>query len=485
MRSLAPSRRRHFRPQQTTAYRPSGGCRVLIDSTKTEIGVTGWMGGEGRDPTHVALLRAERLLSMNRGILKDFGLECDLVQRGGEPRIAVVATATVGAFPLLSPLTGNPDFGLIIAPRFSWGGVGDALTYTGLKVVPQILLLPELPTSDRLVPPWVVSSVVLARIRELLNEMTRSFTLTKQYVEQPKGSIDWGEYLVHSFAAGKPNRVPCLFPDLREDADLRAALRHVLGVHKASLLSQRASTSVVARLMELCDSLLSRVSDSVARAPTLRSVTAWRRRPIKSRAFEFGLTAIEWTLTERGLAGMSDISGLSWRMDMSLFFEAWCERIAEQIATLSGMHLRVGRLAQTAVSVVWDTRDSGSQRTLIPDLVLEREDLTLIIDAKYKIHAEELSALGWSGTDEEIRARHREDLLQVLAYSTLFATQRVVACLLYPCLPSTFLSLQQRRRVVVHARLASSRSIEVLLAASPIGRDAEIVARQLANALLL
>jgi transposase len=52
-------------------------------------------------------------------------------------------------------------------------------------------------------------------------------------------------------------------------------------------------------------------------------------------------------------------------------------------------------------------------------LVLERESETLIIDAKFKGHWEELQRGRWGELDDALREHRRADLLQVLAYSTV------------------------------------------------------------------
>ena len=65
----------------------------------------------------------------------------------------------------------------------------------------------------------------------------------------------------------------------------------------------------------------------------------------------------------------------------------------------------------------------------MPDLVLEREDQTVIVDAKYKEHWEEMQRNRWVNLDEDIRQRHREDLLQVLAYANLSSKARTVVAL--------------------------------------------------------
>jgi 5-methylcytosine-specific restriction endonuclease McrBC regulatory subunit McrC len=211
----------------------------------------------------------------------------------------------------------------------------------------------------------------------------------------------------------------------------------------------------------------------------------WRRQPVSSKVFCEGLQAIEWTAEERGLAGLSELTGLSWQMDMESFFEAWVETIAEQVATASGGRLRVGRKEQTRVALDWRPPQLGAQRSLVPDIVIERADCTMVIDAKYKSHAEELRMAGSRSLDDAIRERHRADLLQVLAYSTLFDTSRVVACLVYPCLPATFASLRDRGQLISRTVVpAGTRRVEFVLASAPMGSNAQETISALSHAFL-
>jgi hypothetical protein len=126
------------------------------------------------------------------------------------------------------------------------------------------------------------------------------------------------------------------------------------------------------------------------------------------------------------------------------------------------------------VPLDWRPPYLGSQRSLVPDLVVERSDCAMVIDAKYKSHAEELEHFGWGNLEAVIRERHRNDLLQVLAYSTLLDAPRVVACLVYPCRPETYASLRERDRLVARAIIpAGGRRVEVALATAPMGAAAE------------
>ena len=134
----------------------------------------------------------------------------------------------------------------------------------------------------------------------------------------------------------------------------------------------------------------------------------------------------------KGLAGLSDLEGLPWTMRMDQFFEAWAETVFRIVAQHTGAQVKVARKRETTHPVSWEPPYIGSQKSLIPDIWLEWDSLTLIVDAKYKRHWEELQRNPWPNIEEELREQHRNDLLQVLAYANLARTARVIACLLYP-----------------------------------------------------
>ncbi len=105
----------------------------------------------------------------------------------------------------------------------------------------------------------------------------------------------------------------------------------------------------------------------------------------------------------------------------------------------------------------------------MPDLVLERDNQDIIVDAKYKQHWEEMQQHRWTNLDEDLRARHRDDLLQVLAYANLSTKPRTTVCLVYPCLEATWESLRKRSLLFNRASLGvGTRRIDLVLTAFPI-----------------
>ena len=96
----------------------------------------------------------------------------------------------------------------------------------------------------------------------------------------------------------------------------------------------------------------------------------------------------------------------------------------------------------------------------------------MTLDAKYKQHWEELTFNSWSKVEDVIKEHHREDLLQILAYSTLSDKKNITSCLIYPCKDSTWNSMISRNRVFHKASLyAGNRKINLLLAAVPMNME--------------
>ena len=169
-------------------------------------------------------------------------------------------------------------------------------------------------------------------------------------------------------------------------------------------------------------------------------------------------------------------------MPMELFFEAWVETVFRAAAIRTGGRLRAGRKRETVSPLSWEPPYLGSQRSLVPDLVFELEGCTLIVDAKYKRHWEELQQGRWASKEDVLREEHRQDLLQILAYANLAEAALVVCCLVYPCSSATWESLRQRGRLFHKAEVVvRTRRLLVWLTAAPMCAAADLIAGPLVD----
>jgi 5-methylcytosine-specific restriction endonuclease McrBC regulatory subunit McrC len=458
-------------------------CLELQDHTRVTKSAVALFGSwASPDPAAQAARLADQFITQNAALFQLLQVNIQRDYDGKDVLLHLDSGSAIGAVPLFSPLTAKPDFGLVIQPRFAWAGIGPMLAEMGWLISPSPLRMPLLKRSERRVPPWVLSFMVLARLKALLDRLERRFELTTEVRPAPKGNIDWTQYATRQMPRGNLLSVPCTFPDLRDDRHLKGAIRFAIEKQLRSLETQHEQGAFIHRLIALAESLLRRVDAVPTRRPDKPDVEAWLRRPMRTDSFIDGLQAIDWTVEERGLAGLSDLEGIPWTMPMEQFFEAWVETVMRGVARQMGGTLKAGRRRETVSPLAWDPPYVGSQRALIPDMILEFEGTSFVVDAKYKRHWEELQQGAWYEQNTGLHERHRADLLQVLAYANLATTKNVVCCLVYPCSQGTWESLAKRGRLFHEAELPNrGRRVRVWLTAIPMGAAANSVAMPFAK----
>lgn len=482
---MTPMARRRRRTEHTRGNTPlqtirpaTDICLELRDHTRVTKSAVAFFGSKhSADPAAQAARLADQFITQNAPLFQLLQVSMQRDYDGRDVVLHIEAGSAIGAVPLVSPLTGKQDFGLVVQPRFPWTGLGPMLAEMGWLISPTPLRLPLLKRSERRVPPWVMSYMVLARLKALLDRLERRFEIVTETRSAPKGNIDWTRYATRQMPRGDFLSVPCTFPDLRDDRHLKGAIRFALERQMRSLQTQSEQGAFIHRLITLVESLLRKVDAVPSRRPHTSDTQAWMRRPMRTDTLAEGVQAIDWTVDERGLAGLSDLEGIPWTMPMEQFFEAWVETVMRVVARQMGGVLKAGRKRETVSPIAWDPPYLGSQRSLVPDLILELEGTSFIIDAKYKRHWEELQLGSWHERDEALHERHRADILQVLAYANLARSADIVCCLVYPCSLGTWESLAIRGRLFHQAELPNrGRSVRVWLTAFPMGVPASVVA---------
>lgn len=461
-------------------------CLELTDYSETTTSAIRFFGcKDASDSAGQAARLTDQFIRQNRTNLNLLDVSIQRDFDGSDVLLRIQSGSAVGAIPLISPLTARNDFGLVIQPRFPWKGIGPMLADMGWLIHPTPLRLPLLKRSERRVPPWVLSLMVLSRLQHLLARLDRRFEFSREVLSAPRGTIDWNLYATHKLPRGLFLDVPCTFPDLRDDRRLRSAIRFALERQRSSLQTQSSHGAFVHRLICLAEAMLTQLRDVPAIRPGPNDILSWFRKPLRNSGFLDGVQAIDWTIEERGLAGRSDLEGIPWTLPMEQFFEAWVETILRLVARQTGATLRSARLRETVAPIGWDPPYTGSQRSLIPDLVLEAGSTTFIFDAKYKRHWEELHQGRWSDPNAGFQESHRADLLQVLAYANLARSSHTICCLVYPCSLEIWNQLTASGRFIHRAEIPNfSRKVEVWLTALPMGAELPVAAAPLADHLL-
>ena len=270
------------------------------DSSEQQLDAARLIRGDlPRDPQSMAARLANQFIDQNRGVFRNFDVQAEQTYDGSRSWLVLKTGLNAGAFPLISPTTGRPEYGMVIKPRFEWSGIGAMLAHMGWRVVPTLLKLPLLPGTERKIPPWVLSSVILSRLRILLDHLERRFEYTDTIQSAPKGTVNWSAYATQKMPYANFLQIPCRFPDLRDDQALKAAIHYTLLKQRSALESQRHLTGVVLSLLDLCQSLIRRVSMIAPQRPSPQRIQTWMSSPLRIEAFREGIQAVEWMVDDR------------------------------------------------------------------------------------------------------------------------------------------------------------------------------------------
>lgn len=457
----------------------------LIDSTRNRYAASELFGSINTSDYKTTLATlGHQLIKQNLETLSLLNIEGHVEYNGRDIHLIFETSSTIGVVPLKSPISGKNEISLIVKPRFDWEGIGVMMEEMGWKINPMILKLPLLPETERSIPNWVIATTILFRIRLLLKSIDRKFGFIEENLSAPKGSVNWLKYAQQNISRLNLLQIPCRYPTLDDDLALKGTIHFTLRKVLNSLESQKKSSIVVLQLIDVCKRLIELVQQFQPLIPTKNYLSTFQRNSLRAPSFKEGIEAIEWTIDNTGLAGLGDLRGLPWLMNMESLFEAWIESIFEKIAYQGGWKLRTGRKRETLTPIRWEHFNLGSQKYLLPDVIIERGTEVVIVDAKYKRHWEELSITRWLKLDEELRENHRDDFLQILAYSTLYENKQIKCYLVYPCKMETYLSLLERGRLFNKGTIyAGSREIEICLTAAPFGKQGQHILQNMITSL--
>ena len=161
------------------------------------------------------------------------------------------------------------------------------------------------------------------------------------------------------------------------------------------------------------------------------------------------------------------------------------ESIIRRVAIYTGGVVTCGRQNETVIPVSWESNFLGTQKSLRPDVVIKKDDEVIIVDAKFKGYWRQIFSRRWEDVTKEFQEEHRNDFLQVLAYSTCFAVSNLTVCLVFACEKSDYEAF--RRKGTLHRRAVIGRqgqSINLVLTAVPMQGNIDKVASELSVCLL-
>ncbi len=335
-------------------------------------------------------------------------------------------TQFVGSIPLRSPDTGKQIGDFVVSPRYA--SKDRYLEYIKIMNLLDDSVNPEFMDSLPLVsgrnfrPPLYFEAVKFVR---LLNKLTRTkwqkFDRIEKDISSPSGQINWKKYIEREFKVENRIRFPIGKSILSEYHIEYGQIRYVFNICKQELLSANTPYQIKLSSNYLLRSIEERIKDH----------KPLEIKEIKIRQSDSVLVKACKRQSNKILKSDLNIS-VSWRVDFSEVFE----RFTQHIFRLTAKELGASFLENYKIKSKSSNYNVWELGYVEPDGFVQKGNMIVYMDAKYKSHMYNKHSLSDSLKDE-----HRHDLHQIMGY-TSFSTTLVKNGLL--CYPASSVELDVR-----------------------------------------
>ena len=354
----------------------------------------------------------QKFINVNRRSFDFLGISPFIEQIDYRYNLVLTTSKNIGTAPIYSPRH-KPFCDIVVTGRYN-EEVGELIPLLGDYISPEYSDELKLTRSSQQTPPiYLECCRFIDKYVEAKRFKWQKFSIVVQTQKSPNSGTDWNRYALD--VASDPlsfgtfcNRRNVLTTEHIEWRKLNYVLLIAIDILSSHTTPIRART----QYRELVGTL-SRIIDKSEAIPTEELIIhASEPRIIKE------LKAIG-NLILQGHVNQS----IAWRMDYAEFFERFVQYLFTSVARRKGC-LSFGN---EHFSISGKSKPRWGLAYLEPDLVLQKDGVQYIIDAKYKSHI-----FNWSDTSDDLKVTFRQDLHQVIAYSSFSQTPHRNAMLVYP-----------------------------------------------------
>ena len=331
-------------------------------------------------------------------------------QENGQYCLSLSTSKYVGCVPLLSP-KGLPTGNLIVTGRFG-EDVSELLSVIGDFIRPEFHEKYELKDGSYINRPlYFECQGFIDLYIEAKKLKWRKFNNQEKIQTLPKSSTNWVKYALRSYNPDNTLRYPNRNNELIKDHREWLELNYVLDLCIEEIMSTRTPIRSRMPYMGKISSLIGTYDKNSL--PYVDELKIHMADPnVIKELKEVG---------NRILQAKSSVQR-AWRLDFSEFFERYVQYIMQEVARTKGAR----SLNNTKYSV-YGNKPGWVLRYIEPDVLLEKNEIQYIVDAKYKAHMYQIN-----GSSEELKDTFRHDFHQVLAYSSFGGARHKNVILAYP-----------------------------------------------------
>lgn len=352
----------------------------------------------------------QRFLQLNKASLAFLEITPSLEDDGNT--LVLTSSRYVGCVPIKSPANGKVVSNLLVTGRFN-EDISELLSVIGDTILPVFSDELSIVPNEAVKPPlYFECANYIDKYLEAKHANWLKFDSRMRVQKNPTSGTDWMRYALKSVKPQEALRFPNRCNYLSNDHPEWRQLNYVLNIAIAELevprTSQRAKAAYAEKLLRLKSNLDRRamqetthLQEHVSDPPVIKELKAIGNIILSDNAS----------------------NQKAWRLDFAEFFERYVQYLVHTVAKRRGARC----LSNPKYGITGSGLPKWSLHYLEPDLVLHKDGLQYVIDAKYKSHIYNIG----SSTDD-LHDVFRHDLHQLLAYCSFSAAKEKFGFLVYP-----------------------------------------------------
>lgn len=391
----------------------------------------------------------QKLIDFNKEEFAFLGVKVSIIGSDRSAALQVSTDRFVGAIALRSPDNGKYLGDLAIYPRFTKGKdvfapITELFPVLGVSCRPEFIEKPILSSGAIVKPPLYYDAVLFVDlIDKVLRSKWRKFRTEERIHAYPTSATRWERHAASSSQMERILRYPSCDNTLSLE---HAEWSELLYVYDKAV-EEIDSIHTPAYLRYQLESKLHAISKVV--------VNMKRKSTIRVMLHAADPTIVKETKVLANIILQQNFRDpRAWRIDLAEFFERYCQHNVEAVSNEIAAQVRKNQ----HFSCTRRELPSWGLSYLEPDILVQKDNALIVIDAKYKSHMFNLAS-----STEDLKKAHRQDLHQLLAYCSFDQAINKTGILIYPC------SDRVVARVLEYRNASNGVKNRVVLLGVPIG----------------
>jgi hypothetical protein len=360
----------------------------------------------------------QKFCDYNRDLFDFLQVNPKIKGSGRDVSLSFKSNHFIGAIPIRSPDTGKQIGDFIVKPRYTsaedqFSGFVEIVNLLKTEILPEFKhSIPLLSQNDMKPPLYLEAIKYINLLEDAVKSKWNKFQTIKKIYGYPKSQVDWKEYIDKESDPARRLLFPCHDNILSKFHSEFFELKYVYGIAKKEITSFKTPLSVKHQYRDNINRLDNELHEFPEKLTNELKVHFSDPIIIKKLKFQ-GNKIIKRNFVEI----------TAWRIDFSLLFEKYVQFVFNQVS----MEIGAIQLNNYKIWRISHFNPLWSLNYLEPDIILIKNNLEIVIDAKYKSHL-----FNFQDSTIELKEEHRKDLHQLLAYTAFTKNKKKVAILCYP-----------------------------------------------------